>query len=289
MTTEVVWTLSTFPVEMALIFVNMIILPMRHGWLFALLRTACLFVGMAQILMGVVLWKFVVGLFSYVVLPCLFYSAPLAKRIMAVGLALLLMFACELAACASWALTTGEPIMSYEALDRHVPAAVLTKVLDIVLLVVGGSALGMLMRGKVGGAFGRTAWRLMPYPMLQFTFFAVFFALMSLGDFPMADAPEYLMGMFALLSAALLVDVALFASIKRHGQALEQDQRAAVLAERLDACLAEYAGAVAQVERAAALRHDLRNHLQVVGALLERGELARAAGYVREAEKEVRG
>ena len=99
----------------------------------------------------------------------------------------------------------------------------------------------------------------------------------------MADAPEYLMGMFALLSAALLVDVALFASIERHGQALEQDQRAAVLAERLDACLAEYAGAVVQVERAAALRHDLRNHLQVAGALVERGELARAEGYVGEA------
>ncbi len=153
-------------------------------------------------------------------------------------------------------------------------------------MLVVGVLLRPTMCAMVGGRLRGWERSFAAFPVFQFVLFALF---SYYGFANLYDRPEFY-GVLAVLGVMFcVVDVLLFSATRSYETALEQDQRASVLAERLDACLAEYGSAVTQVERAAALRHDLRNHLQVAGTLVERGELVRAREYVVEIAKEVRG
>ncbi len=216
---------------------------------------------------------------AYIAVPFLFFEAKFAQRFVAVALGFMFLVLGELLASVAWMFMTGMPVADVEAVAAHPMEMALTFLLDMLTVVCCGLLFRRPMKRWVSGDGFRGAslsWFIV-FPALQTAMVVI--ALILTLDYLGGDRSLYLF-LTTYACACMAVDVLLFVSAERYCQAVIQDQRAAVLAERLDACLAEYAGVVAQVERAAALRHDLRNHLQVVGALLERGELARAEGYV---------
>lgn len=91
----------------------------------------------------------------------------------------------------------------------------------------------------------------------------------------------------ALAVLCLVVDGLVMQSIVSvHAQARDAE-RAQVLRDNLDAYLAEYQETVAKMERTARMRHDLRNQVQIVNALANRGEFELAQHHIAAMRKEL--
>lgn len=85
---------------------------------------------------------------------------------------------------------------------------------------------------------------------------------------------------FALVSLA--IDAVVLLAAGHINEAANQQRKNAVLREQLESCLDHYRDVVAEEERVARFRHDLRGELQAVDALVGRGQYDRALGLVDE-------
>lgn len=122
-----------------------------------------------------------------------------------------------------------------------------------------------------------------------------------LWRFALVPATQYLLvafsGVFALMNHAplrrylplgglvlccALADVLLFRALRRYTQEQLAQKRSAILEEQLSQQLEYYRAVVARIEQTALLRHDLRNQLQTVQTLVDRGEEARAREILTE-------
>ena len=90
-----------------------------------------------------------------------------------------------------------------------------------------------------------------------------------------------------LLSLCFSVDAVLLLAVGRFRGKVRDDARAADLNGELDRYLADYQATVDMAQRSARLRHDLRNQVQVVNALAERGELELAERHIDAMLKEL--
>ena len=76
------------------------------------------------------------------------------------------------------------------------------------------------------------------------------------------------------------VDALLLLAVGRFRGKVRDDARAADLSGELDRYLSDYKVTVEMAQRSARLRHDLRNQVQVVNALAERGEFQLAEQHI---------
>lgn len=84
-------------------------------------------------------------------------------------------------------------------------------------------------------------------------------------------------------------DALILASILRANAAYEQRAHAERLRVRLDGTLAHFKNLADEIYRIARFRHDLRDELQSVAALVRAGDFARAEALVGELERQVHG
>lgn len=88
--------------------------------------------------------------------------------------------------------------------------------------------------------------------------------------------------MVALIAACFAVDAIALTSWKRFAAAERARTHAAHLERQLDTHLAAVDAMREEAGRAARFRHDERNHLQALMALIESGQTTRAASYAAE-------
>ena len=119
----------------------------------------------------------------------------------------------------------------------------------------------------------------------SFAVFSVVQALLLALCFSVAvgpcDGDPALLRLFGLLMLLCFgVDAVLLLAVGRFRGKVRDDARAADLGGELDRYLADYQDTVDMAQRSARLRHDLRNQVQVVNALAERGELQLAEQHI---------
>ena len=104
------------------------------------------------------------------------------------------------------------------------------------------------------------------------------------------DGDPALLRLFGLLMLLCFgVDAVLLLAVGRFRGKVRDDARAADLGGELDRYLADYQETVDMAQRSARLRHDLRNQVQVVNALAERGEFQLAEQHIDAMLKELDG
>ena len=128
----------------------------------------------------------------------------------------------------------------------------------------------------------------------SFAVFSVVQALLLALCFSVAvgpcDGDPALLRLFGLLMLLCFgVDAVLLLAVGRFRGKVRDDARAADLGGELDRYLADYQDTVDMAQRSARLRHDLRNQVQVVNALAERGELQLAEQHIDAMLKELDG
>lgn len=100
-------------------------------------------------------------------------------------------------------------------------------------------------------------------------FLVIFSAVLSL--FRRVPLGSYLL-LGAMALCCVLADFLLFRGLRNYTNQQLARQQAELLEKQLRQQLAYYNGVVAHIEETARLRHELRNQLQTVYALMERGE-----------------
>ena len=104
------------------------------------------------------------------------------------------------------------------------------------------------------------------------------------------DGDPALLRLFGLLMLLCFgVDTVLLLAVGRFRGKVRDDARAADLSCRLDRYLSDYEVTVDMAQRSARLRHDLRNQVQVVTTLAERGEFELAEQHIDAMLKELDG
>ena len=88
------------------------------------------------------------------------------------------------------------------------------------------------------------------------------------------------LGTAALSLICVVADFALFVSMGRYARKRREDQRADLLERQLGDYLAQCDEFVSEVERAARLRHDVRNQAHAAMALADQGEFRRARAHL---------
>lgn len=182
----------------------------------------------------------------------------------------------ELVSIGGWYLMTGLDIVDYDVAWSHLGAYALTHVIHLVVLTVlfGGlhAALNRFDCEEGHGIQG-FLW----FPVIQ----AILLALaLASGVYLRQGSDVLYFGMATLSLVCLAADVALFSSMRSFARKRREDQRAALLQRNLDACLAQCDTFVAEVERTAKMRHDVRNQAHAAMALAERGDFARAREHI---------
>ena len=179
-----------------------------------------------------------------------------------------------------WLPLTGGPFGSYEAAAASPLADAFCRVLMLVLL-----ACRIPVFRRLSSALERLnlpAALLAPLVLLIFVQMGggiVAFYYTSVAG--AMGTPVYYAGMLCVAAFAVAADGMLLGSVARAAEVRREQARSRELAVRLGARLAEEQEMLERTSHAARLRHDARNHLQVLAGLIERGDLGAAIAYAR--------
>ncbi len=124
----------------------------------------------------------------------------------------------------------------------------------------------------------RQASLLATMPVAQGIFIWVLAVLLGTAE-NQADQAGFLAGICLMSVLSLATDAVLFKTVRRYERARENQARTAVLETHLHEQMASYEQLARQVEATARMRHDLRNHLQVLTSLVNLGQTQRAKEY----------
>lgn len=264
------------------------VLPSKHRWLLAaILFFTLLFLGTVanQFINGVE--ALVLMAISYVVAPFVLFEGKASHKVVAIVLS----FACQNVASmlsdVVWSATTG--MISPEDPVAYSWAMWSTPVQWLVSAVVGWTVLWLLLAGLRRFLLGldprADSSRFLLYlafPVLQIALFVV----MAL-EFAMIDADIVMLGtQLALAVLCLAADILIVLAMERQVGKIRDEERAASLQRQLDEYLEAYAPVSQRIEKAAKLRHDLRNQMQVAIVLAERGQNDRAREHLASFRRE---
>lgn len=202
-----------------------------------------------------------------VVLPVALTRGNVLHRLLVVSLCLAVLFVAEFFGNFVWIFITGAPTMDYGAAWAHLPETLFARTACIVLSVALYAGLRRLMNRQGAGAV-RTA-LFVGFPLVQVVLLTVGVAV---GNGLFAESGAFYGAATAAALVCVAADVTLFRSMERYQRRQDEERRAEALARQLawgarqNAEIQESLGSVAK------FRHDIRNQLQAIAVLVERGE-----------------
>lgn len=211
------------------------------------------------------------------VIPIVLSEGGLARRILTVALAHLVLFFAELPSGVLWITLTGTPVADYDAVREHFDAFVMVHAVHYALLIPLFVMLYLLLKRFFSKDRGAVAWLPVLFTLTQLVLTNTLI-LLPLGY--VEESLQYYAVAVLLSLGGFAADLLLLLAIARFSQKQRDDARAVMLEEQIDVYLLQYEAFVESIERTARLRHDMGNHLQVVLALSERGRFREARGHL---------
>ena len=271
--------------QIAIIYIQATLLPMRRRWLFvtleAALSCAALLVRFSAGGTPSFIVHTVISVAGMLVLPPLFYRRiiPLAWRLVATAVAVLLMFLGEVACGVLWAAGGNE--YSLEAIQSApLLQSTVIHLFFVAIVLMGGRLFKALFKKQQieRQATRRGQMLLCALPISQaLLVWTLLLIMVQVGD--VESRGLVLTCALALITLCIASDVLVIRSVNVYWRTLDEDRYAKTLKQRLQEQLDGFERLNAQIASTAHLRHDMRNHLLVLGALIDRGELAQADAY----------
>ena len=271
--------------QIAIIYIQATLLPMRRRWLFvtleAVLSCAALLVRFSAGGTPSFIVHTVISAASMLVLPPLFYRRiiPLAWRLVATAVAVLLMFLGEVACGTLWAAGGNE--YSLEAIQSApLLQSTVIHLFFVAIVLMGGRLFKTRFKKQHIERLATTRGQMLlcGLPISQaLLIWTLLLIMMRVGD--IESRGLVLTCALALITLCIATDVLVIRSVNGYWRTLDEDGYAKKLEQRLQEQLNGFEHLNAQIASTAHLRHDMRNHLLVLGALIDRGELAQADAY----------
>ena len=265
--------------QIAIIYIQATLLPMRKRWLFvaleAVLSCAALLIGLSAGGTPSLVAHTVISATGMLVLPPLFYrrTIPLAWRLVATAVAVLLMFLGEVACGANEYFL--EAIQSAPLMQ-----SIIIHLFFVAVVLMGGRLFKTLFEKQQVERLTTTRGQMLlgGLPISQaLLVWTLLLIMMQVGD--VDSRGLVLTCALALVTLCIATDVLIIRSVNGYWRTLDEDKYAKKLKQRLQEQLDSFEHLNAKIASTARLRHDMRNHLLVLGALIDRGELAQADAY----------
>lgn len=229
--------------------------------------------------------------------PLLFGRGTLARRVTLSAFGLVIVLPGDLFLDMTFDILAGATIDDHATVAANATlfaCAALLEVFVEITLFWGLTALVRRFYPEEGADVAAPSSRRASVIASSFAVFSVVQALLLALCFSVAvgpcDGDPALLRLFGLLMLLCFgVDAVLLLAVGRFRGKVRDDARAADLGGELDRYLADYQDTVDMAQRSARLRHDLRNQVQVVNALAERGELQLAEQHIDAMLKELDG
>ena len=258
---------------------------MRKRWLFvaleALLSCAALIIRLATTDIVTDIAHFGVSLIAMFVLPPLFYRriVPLSWRLVATAVAVLLMFLGEMACGALW-VASGHEYSQSAMQSAPLLMSVVIHLFFVAVILIGGHLFRALFRKQrvernVSSAGGML---LCGLPVSQaLLVWVLLFIMMHVSD--TGDRGPILTAALILIALCIVSDALLIRSVSGYWRTLDERKYAEKLEQRMQEQLDGFTRLNAQIASTARLRHDMRNHLLVLGVFVDQGEFEQASAY----------
>lgn len=258
---------------------------MRKRWLFvtlkALLCCAALIIRFATTGIVTDIAHFGVALIAMFVLPPLFYRRiiPLSWRLVATAVAVLLMFLGEMACGALWVASGREYSLS-AIQSAPLLMSVAIHLFFVAVILIGGHLFRALFKKQ---RFERRAsstggMLLCGLPVSQaLLVWVLLFVMVHVSD--INNRGPILTAALILVALCIVSDVLLIRSVNGYWRTVDERRYAKKLEQRMQEQLDGFTRLNAQIASTARLRHDMRNHLLVLGVLVNQGEFEQAGAY----------
>lgn len=220
--------------------------------------------------------------------PLLFGRGTLARRVTLSAFGLVVVLPGDLFLDMTFDILAGATIDDHATVAANATlfaCATLLEVFVEITLFWGLTALVRRFYPEEGADVAAPSSRRASVVASSFAVFSVVQAMLLALCFSVAvgpcDGDPALLRLFGLLMLLCFgVDAVLLLAVGRFCGKVRDDARAADLGGELDRYLADYQETVDMAQRSARLRHDLRNQVQVVNALAERGEFQLAEQHI---------
>ena len=275
---------GTFLVEIVFCYAWVKLLHIKNARLFAIVYLGCLY-G-AVFLRNVVPTeaRFIWLICFYMAWPFIMSADRPARKCFVIALVNIVIMVAEALGSAFWIALTGLNQLDYDVARANLGAFFLTHAVHLFLLVLLLLLLNqMLSKNELEGG-NRGLRYFLWFPVTQALLVGL---LLAIRQYLLPEEVGLQYVSCALMTLFVLANALMFLSMQAYAQKTQESQRAALLQGQLDEYLAEYAPLIDEVEQTSKLRHDLRNQVQLVKALGERGSYEAARDHVRELSSHV--
>lgn len=271
--------------QIAIIYIQATLLPMRRRWLFvaleAMLSCAALLARLSAGGAPSLVAHTVISAAGMLVLPPLFYrrTIPLAWRLVATAMAVLLMFLGEMACGALW-VASGQEYSLSAIQSAPLLMSVVIHLFFVAVILIGGRLFRALFRKqRVERLASNTGGMLLcGLPVSQtLLVWVLLFIMMHVSD--AGDRGPILTAALVLIALCIVSDALLIRSVSGYWRTLDERRYAKKLEQRMQEQLDGFTLLNAQIASTAHLRHDMRNHLLVLSVLVDQGEFEQADAY----------
>lgn len=279
--------------QAAIIYVQATLLPMRHRGAFVAcetLLTLCAFALRHIPMEAATGISGVMALLAMLIAPALFYSreVPLAYRLVASALGLLLAWLGEMASGSVWVACGGTYSTASGAFLGVAPSIAIHLFFVAVVLIGAWPLREILGRWDTARLSKSGSVLLCAMPVSQ-ALFAWVMVILIIQASPDDERGPVLLASAVLAVFCVVSDALLLNAAHRYQRTLAERARSCALEARMQGQLDEYEELSSQVQSTARLRHDMRNHLLVLQQLVRDGNARQAQEYAAEVLAELRG
>lgn len=270
------------PVQIYLAYALARILTVRPQWVYALAQgviiLACVLLTLPQTSPGIMQ---IFGTLTLLIPALLLAKERIAHRIIVLSVAAVVIIITDLPASFTWTAIFSEAY-EFGSAWMHLPMYAVFSAIHLVLLaffmIILRNFTNRFLSPQVQCYVGEGPRYFVGFPLIQLPFLILaIFVVDKTGSWNILTVALCITG--GLL--CLVADMMLFVSIERFVLNWQAEQQARVLQARLSECLARYSQMAEILDQSAKMRHDLRNHLQVMQQLIQRGELDVAQGHLQ--------
>lgn len=269
--------IGSLPLELLWCWMYTRLLDMRRPGVFFAVRGICIALFLLVRSFGGAPVRMVALVLCYIALPLAFSRGSLVRRALVVLAVIALSIFPEFLGYIAWYGLTASPVFDYDAARAHLGAFFAVHTLLLLVYWLLYFLLRAVFRRGTQVVYGRSSLVFVGFLALQLVFAAlvIWSKMLLLNSY---DALDWVGALFCIVSFA--VDLVLVVDFERNAQRELASARADAANELLDEYLMRYGDALGEVERTARIRHDLRNQLQVVDSLIERGQREEAAEHL---------
>lgn len=217
--------------------------------------------------------------FAVAIMPMVVARDTLPRRVFVTVCCVMVLIITEMPTSLIWNALAGVPLSDHRLILAHMPEYLFVAFLHVIMIMTLYALVELGLNRFVGKESDTSIKLFIWFALVQML---LMFAFQSVLVDSMVQSWD-VVGFGSLAAAVcVVVDAGMFILFAWFSEKEKNEKRAALMKEQLEAYLRDYEVIAQALEETAKMRHDLRNQIQVVYALINRGDYDAASYHLGE-------